>query len=79
VRNPEDDHQAHLFGLNLSRAWQLRTIAGALPSEDARVPALRRAADRHLAAGLPHVAGEGFASEHWLAVYAYLALTAGRG
>lgn len=79
VRNPEDGHQAHLFGLNLSRAWQFRILASALPGDDPRVPALRRAAERHLAAGLPHVAGEGFASEHWLAAYACLALTAGRG
>jgi hypothetical protein len=76
VRNAEDGHQAHLFGLNLSRAWQFRALAAALPAADRRVAALRRAADRHLAAGLPHVTGEGFPSEHWLATFAYLALTA---
>src|SRR3954447_105057 len=42
VRNAEDGYQAHLFWLNLSRAWQLRTLADALPSGDRRLPALRR-------------------------------------
>jgi hypothetical protein len=78
VRNAQDGHQAHLFGLNLSRAAHLRAIAGALGDDDPRVPALRRAADRHLAAGLPHVTGEGFLAEHWLSAYACLALTAER-
>lgn len=76
VRNAADGHQAHLFGLNLSRAWQFRTLVAALPAGDPRVPVLRRAAGRHLEAGLPHVAGEGFMAEHWLAAYACLALTA---
>ena len=75
VRDASDGHQAHLYGLNLSRAWQFRTLAAALPPSDRRVAALRNAADRHLAAGLPHVTGQGFASDHWLATYAFLALT----
>ena len=32
-------------------------------------------ADRHLAAGLPHISGD-YMGEHWLATYALLALTA---
>jgi DUF2891 family protein len=76
VRDDSDGHQSHLYGLNLSRAWHLRTIAAALPSGDSRVPVLRRTADDHLAAGLPAVSGGGFQHEHWLATYAYLALTA---
>jgi hypothetical protein len=76
VRDASDGHQAHLYGLNLSRAWQFRTLAAALPSDDDRAATLRGVADRHLAAGLPHVAGKGFVSDHWLATYAFLALTA---
>jgi hypothetical protein len=75
VRDASDGYQAHLYGLNLSRAWQFRTLATALPSRDRRTATLRDAADRHLAAGLPHVAGKGFVSDHWLATYAFLALT----
>ncbi|HZC54225.1 MAG TPA: DUF2891 domain-containing protein, partial [Mycobacterium sp.] len=34
VLDPADGHQAHLYGLNLSRAWQMRAIADALPAGD---------------------------------------------
>src|SRR3569833_1920813 len=71
-----DGHQAHLYGLNLSRAWHYRLLAAALPSDDRRAGPLRSAADRHLTASLPHVTGKGFVSDHWLATFAYLALTA---
>ncbi len=76
VRDPTDGYQVHLYGLNLSRAWQFRNLATALPADDARVKHLRAAADHHLEAGLPYVSGKGFVSDHWLATYAYLALTA---
>ena len=70
-----DGKIAHLDGLNLSRAWCLRALAGALPAGDARVAAMRDAADRHLRASLPHVAGD-YMGEHWLASFALLALEA---
>lgn len=73
VRDATDGRQAHLYGLNLSRAWQFRLLANALPES---ADSLREAADRHLDASLPYVTGNGFASDHWLATYAYLALTA---
>lgn len=38
-------------------------------------PDLQAAADRHLAASLPHVAGD-YMGEHWLASFAVLALEA---
>ncbi len=75
VRDATDGHQVHLYGLNLSRAWQFRLLAGALPADDPRTASLHTAADRHLAGGLPYVAGKGFVSDHWLATYAFLALT----
>lgn len=77
VRDPTDAHQGHLYGLNLTRAWQLRALASALPVVDVRVGALTRAADRHLAAALPHVSGGDFRHDHWLATFAYLALGGG--
>jgi DUF2891 family protein len=76
VNDATDGHQAHLYGLNLSRAWHYRLLAAALPSDDRRTGPLRSAADRHLTASLPHVTGKGFVSDHWLATFAYLALTA---
>ncbi len=68
-----DGKIAHLDGFNLSRAWCWRGIADALPP-DLKGRA-EEAAQRHLAAGLPHVEGE-YMGEHWLASFALLALLA---
>lgn len=72
VSDRSDGKIAHLDGLNFSRAWAFRGIAGALGSHQAG-PRLVALADRHLAAALPHVAGD-YAGEHWLATFALLAL-----
>ncbi len=70
-----DGKIAHLDGLNLSRAWCWRNLAAALPEGHAARPTMAAAAERHLAASLPHVAGD-YMGEHWLASFALLALTA---
>ncbi len=70
VSDRSDGKIAHLDGLNLSRAWALRSIAGVTDRRD-----LDAIADRHLAAALPHVAGD-YMGEHWLASFALLALLA---
>lgn len=62
VSDRSDGRIAHLDGLNLSRAWCWRGIG--------REAA---AAEAHLAASLPHVAGD-YMGEHWLASFALLAL-----
>lgn len=72
VSDRSDGKIAHLDGLNLSRAWCLRTIAGALGDKGLQKP-LTQLADRHLEAALPHVAGD-YMGEHWLASFALLAL-----
>jgi hypothetical protein len=61
VSDRSDGKIAHLDGTNLSRAWCWR----ALGRPDA--------ADAHLSASLPHVAGD-YMGEHWLATFALLAL-----
>lgn len=76
VPDRSDGKIAHLDGLNLSRAWCWREIAGALPDGDPLQRVVRAAAERHLAASLPHVAGD-YMGEHWLASFALLALSAG--
>ncbi|MDB5460788.1 MAG: hypothetical protein JWO72_2529 [Caulobacteraceae bacterium] len=76
VSDRSDGKIAHLDGLNLSRAWCWRRIAAVPPPGDPMGRAAADAADRHLAAGLPHVAGD-YMGEHWLASFALLALTAG--
>ena len=72
VSDRSDGKIAHLDGLILSRAWCWRGIAAALDDGPARAAALDTAAT-HLAAGLPHIAGD-YAGEHWLASFALLAL-----
>jgi hypothetical protein len=64
VSDRSDGKIAHLDGLNLSRAWCWRELG--YPDH----------AERHLAAGMPHVAGD-YMGEHWLASFALLALLAG--
>jgi DUF2891 family protein len=58
-----DPKQSHLDGLCLSRAWCLRRLGDTA------------AADRLIAAALPHVVGGDYAGEHWLASFAVLALS----
>jgi hypothetical protein len=62
VADRADPKQSHLDGLAVSRAWCLRKLG------------YREAADRHLAAALPHVVGGDYVGEHWLASFAALAL-----
>ncbi len=73
VTDRSDGKIAHLDGLSFSRAWCFRALAAALPPGDARVEPILAAADAHLAAALPHVAGD-YMGEHWLATFAVLAL-----
>ncbi|NIK62452.1 DUF2891 family protein [Kribbella shirazensis] len=65
-----DGQLAHLSGLALSRAWQLRTIAPALPDV---ADVLRAGADRQIQAVLPTVTDGDFMSTHWLVSFALLA------
>ena len=73
VSDRGDGKLAHLDGVNLSRAWCWRSLAGALPAVDPRRIMMEQTAELHLAAGLPHVTGD-YMGEHWLATYAVLAL-----
>lgn len=73
VSDRSDGKIAHLDGVNLSRAWCWRSIAPLLPPSE-RAEA-QKSADEHLAAALPHIAGD-YMGEHWLATFALLALLA---
>jgi TctA family transporter len=73
VSDRSDGKIAHLDGLALSRAWCWRGIAATLAADDAARGVIMATADAHLAAGLPHIAGD-YAGEHWLATFALLAL-----
>lgn len=71
VSDRSDGKIAHLDGLNLSRAWCWRTIAPLLDTGERGIA--QSAADDHLAAAMPHIAGD-YMGEHWLATFALLAL-----
>ena len=73
VSDRSDGKIAHLDGLNLSRAWCWRSLAGVWAEGDARRAIAHQAAAAHLAASLPHIAGD-YMGEHWLATFAALAL-----
>lgn len=70
VSDRSDPKIVHLDGLNLSRAWCMRSVAGALPADSPRRALLERAAARHAEDTLPHVASSDYAGEHWLATFA---------
>ena len=72
VSDRSDGKIAHLDGLNLSRAWCLMRIGRKLDDPEAK-SLLEQRVEAHLAAALPHVAGD-YMGEHWLASFALLAL-----
>ena len=75
VSDRTDGKIAHLDGVNLSRAWCWRGIGAGLGEGPVRTVALE-AAEVHLVASLPHVAGD-YMGAHWLGSFALLALLAG--
>jgi hypothetical protein len=75
VSDSADGQIAHLHGLNASRAWGWRRIAESLPPGDPRVGPAVAAARTHAGAALPHVVGDDYMVEHWLACYAVLMLS----
>jgi len=75
VSDSSDGQIAHLHGLNASRAWCWRRLAESLPAGDPRIDRALAAARRHAEAALPHVVGDDYMVEHWLAAYAVLLLS----
>jgi len=75
VSDSSDGQISHLHGLNASRAWCWRRIAASLPDGDPRTGPALAAAVRHADAALPHVVGDDYMVEHWLACYAVLLLS----
>jgi hypothetical protein len=75
VTDRTDPKLVHLDGLNLSRAWCMRSIAAALPRNDPARRVLAQSATAHARAGLAHVASGNYEGEHWLASFAVYMLT----
>jgi hypothetical protein len=79
VTDRSDPKLVHLDGLNLSRAWCMRSIASALAAKDPARTRLVEAAQLHADDALNHVASGDYAGEHWLASFAvYLLATVDR-
>ncbi|HEX3878683.1 MAG TPA: DUF2891 family protein [Bryobacteraceae bacterium] len=73
--------KSHLIGLAFSRAEDLVAIANMLPSNDSRVPVLRRLAAINASVGFERIGNAGYEGSHWFATYALLyghALSAGK-
>jgi hypothetical protein len=75
VTDRSDPKIVHLDGVNLSRAWCMRSIANALPVDSPRRSILERAAAVHAEATLPHITSGDYAGEHWLATFAVYLLS----
>jgi hypothetical protein len=75
VTDRTDPKLVHLDGLNLSRAWCMRSIASALPQNDPARRILARSAIAHAQAALPFIASGNYEGEHWLASFAVYMLT----
>lgn len=74
VVDASDGQTAHLHGLNLSRAACMIQIAEVLAEDEPR-QILLSSSQAHLMAALPHVVGDDYMVEHWLAPYATLCLS----
>ena len=75
VTDRTDPKLVHLDGLNLSRAWCMRSIAFALPRNDPARRILAQSAVAHANAALPYIASGNYEGEHWLASFAVYMLT----
>ena len=65
-----DGRLTHLDGLNLSRAWMLHDVAGALPEGDPRIESIIECAHRHEVPGFASLALCGYEGGHWLGSFA---------
>ena len=75
VTDRTDPKLVHLDGLNLSRAWCMRSIAAGLPRDDSERKILSQSANAHAQTALPYVASGNYEGEHWLASFAVYLLS----
>jgi hypothetical protein len=75
VTDRTDPKLVHLDGLNLSRAWCMRSIAATLPNSNLTRRVLAESARAHATDALAHVASGDYAGEHWLASFAVFLLS----
>ncbi|PAY17913.1 hypothetical protein CKO51_19560 [Rhodopirellula sp. SM50] len=74
VSDVTDPKIVHLAGLNLNRAWCLRSVASALRDEHPLKRVLVENAESHLAAGLAYINSGHYEGDHWLATFGLYAI-----
>ncbi|MEP9381862.1 DUF2891 family protein [Nocardioides cheoyonin] len=74
VNDRTDGRMVHLFGLALSRAWQLRLLAAYLPAD--RADRIRAATSAQVGEVEREIVSGDLMSTHWLVSFALLAVTA---
>ncbi|MEL7336034.1 MAG: DUF2891 domain-containing protein [Planctomycetota bacterium] len=75
VSDLTDGKLIHLAGLNLHRAWCMRSVWRVLPINDPLRSVLLESARRHLRAGVAYVNSGHYEGDHWLATFALYAIT----
>lgn len=75
VSDMTDPKLVHLAGLNLNRAWCLRSVANALTTTNPLHRPLTKSAERHLADGLAYINSGHYEGDHWLATFGLYAIT----
>ena len=74
VSDVTDPKIVHLAGLNLNRAWCLRSVASALRDDHPLKRVLVKNAESHLAAGLAYINSGHYEGDHWLATFGLSAI-----
>ncbi len=75
VSDRTDPKIVHLDGLNLSRAWCMKSIAAGLNRDHKARAQLLKSANRHTADALKNIRSGDYAGEHWLGSFAVYLLT----
>jgi hypothetical protein len=75
ISDPTDGQLIHLAGLNLTRAWTMKSIARSLNDSDPRRAVLEKSSESHGKAGLAMVSTGHYEGEHWLASFAVYMLS----
>lgn len=74
VSDVTDPKIVHLAGLNLNRAWCLRSVASALRDGHPLKSVLNENAESHLASGLAYINSGHYEGDHWLATFGLYAI-----
>lgn len=75
VSDITDPKLVHLAGLNLNRAWCMRSVAGTLAESHRLRGPMIESANAHLHDGLAYINSGHYEGDHWLATFGLYAIT----